>query len=235
MWIRAILLFFLVISTCLHGCSRLAKQFPSFTVREDVVEDQLKAAMEAYTLADAAGTRGEKMGFAKKGVTYAKQCAQLDPKRAACYFYQALNTGLYYQAKIFGYPKAMIRIAKAAHKVNELDPLYEQAGGYRILGKLYLEAPAFNLGSNVVRKDLDKSRAYLEQAVKSAPDYPENHLFLAETLVAQDEWDKARNHLNTAEKQIASSEYTEKELNDWNKIIRKLKKTFKRKRHKLGP
>lgn len=229
MRIRAIFLFFLVLSIGVVGCtSRLAKQFPSFAVRDGFIEDQLKASIEAYHLANQAGTRGEKMGFAKKGVFYSQNCSQIDPKRAACYFYEALNTGLYYQAKIFGYPKAMVRIAKAAHKVSQLDPKYEHGGGYRVLGKLYLEAPAFNLGTNEVRRDLDKSRRFLEKAVKMVPEYPENHLFLAEALVAQDEYSAAREHLSTAEAQISNTKYPENDRIYWNKVIRKLKKTLKK-------
>jgi tetratricopeptide (TPR) repeat protein len=227
---RSVLILTLALVLFIGGaCSRVAKEFPSFTVREDIVDDQLKAATEAYTLANEAKTRGDQMGFAKKGIFYARRCADLAPEKAACYFYQALNTGLFYEAKIFGYPKAMVRIAKAAHKVNELEPSYEHGGGYRILGKLYLEAPSFNIGSDEVTRDLDKSQLYLEEAVKTDPNYPENHLFLAETLIEQEDWTRAHQHLEKAEVLIRETDYPASDMKYWKELTRKMKKTLKKK------
>lgn len=204
------------------ACSRMAKEFPSYAVDTESASDQLRAAEDAYRLASQAKTRGDQMGLAKKGMHYATRCQELAPKQAACYFYQALNTGLYYEAKVLGYPTAMVRIANAAEQVIALEPSYKDGGGYRILGQLFLKAPAFNLGNNEVTRNLEKSKSYLEQAVALVPDYPENHLFLAETLVAMEEWEKARKHLEVAREQVAKQTYPDKDVREWEELIREL-------------
>ena len=145
-----------------------------------------------------------------------------------CYFYLAINTGLHTEAKVLGFPKAIRRIANAAEKCTELDPSFEAAGGYRILGKLYQAAPAFGIGSKSIRRDLDKSRFYLEKAVSVAPEYPENRLFLAETLIKLDDKDEARQHLKEARQLIAASDYPPQEEATWNRLLLKLEKKVDR-------
>ncbi len=204
------------------ACGHVSTEFPSYAVPADNASLQLQAAQEAFDRASQSKKRAEKIAISKKGMDYAAQCVNLKPKQAACYFYQALNTGLYYEARVFGYASGMVKIAQAAQQVTQLDPTFEQAGGYRILGQLYLKAPVFNIGSNEVTRDLDKSRDYLEQAVSLAPEYPENHLFLAETLAAQEEWPLVKKHLDTAQQLIATGSFTRLEKQSWTKLQGKL-------------
>ncbi len=206
------------------ACSRVAREFPQYAVREFNVADQLKAARDAFHLASQTETRGAQMGLAKKGVFYARRCTELAPRKADCHFYEALNTGLYYQARVLGYPSGMVRIAAAAEKVIALDPHFEEGGGYRVLGKLYLEAPAFNLGTNQIQRDLEKSRHYLQQAIQVAPDYPENHLFLAETLLELEERESAKQHLGEARRQLPANQFSREDKKTWHELIEKLEK-----------
>lgn len=217
------LILFLLLVTPL-ACSRMARDFPRYSVREFVAADQLKAAQDAYALASKTRTRWDQMGLAKKGIFYAKRCIELSPQEAACHFYEALNTGLYYQARVIGYPSGMVRITEAAQKVIEIDPTYEEGGGYRILGKLYLEAPSFNLGTNKVQRDLEKSRSYLKQAIAVAPSYPENHLFLAETLVAMKDFGQARYHVKIAREKLKTDGFSSKDQKSWHKLMQEIEK-----------
>jgi tetratricopeptide (TPR) repeat protein len=75
----------------------------------------------------------------------------------------------------------------------DLDKDFDYAGPERSLGLLYRDAPAwpFSIGSR------RKAREYLDQAAKLAPDYPENHLNLAETFLQWHETENAKNELNT--------------------------------------
>jgi hypothetical protein len=210
------------------GCTRQAIDFPDYPVDPNDPEAQLKAAIDAYEWAEDALHRKDKRDYAHKGMFYAERCLELNPDMAPCYFYKATNTGLYYEANIFGYASGMVTIAEAAQKVVELDPDYEAGGGYRILGKLYLEAPSFNIGSNEVTRDLEKSQEYLQKAVTDYPDYPENHLFFAEVCLATDDVVLARKHYDIARQQIAEGDYTERELRSWYRTMGELKQQLKK-------
>lgn len=208
----------------LLACAHPAIEFPSYPVDDFSFEDHLRAARDASQLANRTRQRSEKMAIAKKGMYYAARCSELRPQLAPCYFYLALNTGLYYEARVIGYPTGVKRIVVAARKVIALDPSYESGGAYRILGKLYLELPTFSLGAPLVRRDLEKALAYLKSAIAIAPDYPENHLFLAETLAARDELAEANQHLQIAREQMKQKRYSGEDLESWKKIIRQLEK-----------
>lgn len=208
------------------SCAHAPVDFPKEPVDPDNAAAQLSAAKEAYQLASQAQKKGDKIGLAEMGMAFAERCAILAPQEPACPFYQALNTGLYYEARVFGYPTGMVKIAGAAKRVIDLDAGFDQGGAYRILGKLYLEAPSFNIGSNEITRDLDKSRHYLENACSVAPDYPENHLFLAETLVALKEKDEAREQVSIAEEKIKTGQFTQQELSEWKIILTKLQKAL---------
>lgn len=212
----------------LLGCARQAIEFPPYPVDPDDPDAQLNAAIDAFQSAEDSLHRKDKRDYAHKGMIYAERCLELDPSKAPCYFYKATNTGLYYEAHIFGYPTGMVRIAEAAQKVLELDPGYEAGGAYRILGKLYLEAPSFNIGSNEVTRDLEKSQQYLKQAVTDYPDYPENHLFFAELCLAIDEVELARTHYDIARRQIDQGHYSERERRSWYRIMKELKQELKK-------
>ncbi len=84
--------------------------------------------------------------------------------------------------------KQMEREFKAA---ADLDKSLDYAGPERCLGLLYRDAPGwpFSIGSR------RKAREWLEQAAKQAPDYPENHLNLAESYLQWHESDKASGEL----------------------------------------
>ncbi len=60
---------------------------------------------------------------------------------------------------------------------DDLDEHFDYAGPERCLGLLYRDAPGWpiSIGSR------HKAREWLEQAVKLAPDYPENQLNLVES------------------------------------------------------
>ena len=61
----------------------------------------------------------------------------------------------------------------------ELIPSVEYAGPHRLLGLLYRDAPGWpiSIGSK------QKSKYHLEQAVKLAPEFPDNQIFLIESYL----------------------------------------------------
>lgn len=73
------------------------------------------------------------------------------------------------------------KIRDLAQTVIDIDPLYEDAAGYRILGRLHSEAPKiiFITGWVSHEKGLD----YLRRAYAAAPEHPVTLYFLAEAIL----------------------------------------------------
>ncbi len=72
-------------------------------------------------------------------------------------------------------------------KAERMDPKASDAGALTSLGVLYYRVPGFPFGWG----DKDKARAYLEAAVKNAPNGRDAHYFYADFLYEQGEYKKA--------------------------------------------
>ncbi len=84
-----------------------------------------------------------------------------------------------------------IRLAEAARAA---DPTLDHAGPDRVLGALYLRAPAWPVSVG----DIERATEHLETAARLAPRWPENHLLLAEALAFDGRDDEAEAALLTA-------------------------------------
>jgi tetratricopeptide (TPR) repeat protein len=76
------------------------------------------------------------------------------------------------------------RIRDLGQAVVDLDPAFEQGGGYRILGRLHAESPKIPFITGWVSRD--KAIAYLRQALGLGPQNTVNQVFLAEALLDHD-------------------------------------------------
>lgn len=124
-------------------------------------------------------------------ILHSSRTIEMKSDSAIGYFYRALCRGK--QGEMNGIWASLGIIGpfeKDMKKALELDPLVSHAGPHRALGKLYLELP-FILGG-----DLDKSSHHLQEAVKLAPEYAENHLGLAQVLIEQKNATGARESLH---------------------------------------
>jgi len=86
------------------------------------------------------------------------------------------------------------KIKAYCEKVNELDPNYDNAGGYRVLGRVYFKAPKIPLilGWPSNKKAIE----LLEQGLKLAPNNLITKQFLAEALYKEGQEDRAKQLLN---------------------------------------
>jgi tetratricopeptide (TPR) repeat protein len=131
---------------------------------------------------------------AEIGVMAARQAGVNKENPEACYYF-ALNQGLIlYKKGLFGLNKLpeIFEALKIAQKTEGLD----QGGPLRVLGMLYLKAPAWPSGIG----DLDKSLELLEKAVKKYPSHPQNFMFYAQALIEDDNKTKALANLDIAYK-----------------------------------
>lgn len=185
-------------------------------------------AKESSELAQTAKDRDSQRNWALHGISVAEQCLMRAPEEPGCYYYRAINTGLYHEAKVVGYQKGVKQMIDDCAKVIEIDPKYDHGGAYRILGQIYTKLPQTTGRPDSVTRDLDKAENYLRQAVRIGPDYPENHIFLAETLLEKDKYAEAKVELETAE-ELTPRWRQDKSHGDWQLTMRDLSKKLDKK------
>jgi tetratricopeptide (TPR) repeat protein len=148
-------------------------------------------ACACYDAADFATNATERALLANQGIDACRQLAARTPKSAPAHYYLAMNLGQLARTELIG---ALFRVREMEREFKTavgLDPLFDYAGPERNLGLLYLQAPTIgSIGSK------RKAREFLERAARLAPDYPENHLNLAEAFLQWNEPDHAKVELN---------------------------------------
>lgn len=167
--------------------------------------------------------RGKAKNYAKSGIAYAEECLKEDPNNPHCLYWHAINTGLYYRFHIIGYQRGVKKMIEDLTRVIELEPSYDNAGAYRVLGQLFTQLPQTGGSPESIIRDLDTAEKYLKLAVKISPDYPENHIALAEVLLAKSDYTEANESLKKAT-ELAVLWKHDNSYKSWNHSMINLKK-----------
>jgi len=210
---------------------RAEKAFTSAKTRFEADTNNAEAAWQfgraCYDWADYAATDTRRAEIARLGIAACRKLLEKDTNSALGHYYLAMDTGQLANAKRGFEGLRLVSQMEAEFKIAlGLDAKIDFAGPDRNLGLLYWQTPGWpiSLGSKA------KARLHLQQALKIAPDYPENHINLLEAelkwgdtdgvlrgLKALDElWPAAR--IKLAGDEWASSWF------DWDKRRMELKK-----------
>ncbi len=130
-------------------------------------------------LAEREATPENREKLAAEGVDFAETALkQGGSGEGAVHYYLAANLGL----AVRDHPTLAIgslgRLESEMKQAVALSPDIDNGGPLRILGALYLKAPAWPSGIG----DSDKALELLQKAVKKHPEHPLNHLFYAQAL-----------------------------------------------------
>ena len=165
--------------------------------------------------------------LASQGIAACRQLLARESNSVPGHYYLAIELGQLADTKrnlaAFKMVREMEREFKTA---DDLDEHFDYAGPARCLGLLYRDAPGWpvSIGSR------HKAREWLEQAVKLAPDYPENRLNLVESYWQWKDREAAGNELKTLDALWPSAqtnftgEAWERSWNDWStrrEVVRK--------------
>lgn len=147
--------------------------------------------------------------YAAKGIAMGRKAVQFQSTHVEPYYYTALNLGAYAEIKHeqgFVPSKRLLENAKyMAEMAVAIDPAYDFAGPHRFLGKLIAEASGtltHSIGS------WEEGLDHLRKAVEIAPDFGQNHLFLAEAYNEDGDYELARAELERLYRSPSPPDYT---------------------------
>lgn len=214
----------LVITTALlFGCASAKKEVVRASNEIPEVVELIDAARGAATDSLREKNNNRSKDSATRGMEYANRCIASAPDTAACYYWRAVNTGLYHRVRIVGYQRGVKQMIADCKKVIELDEFYDYAGAYRILGGLYTQLPQTGGTAESVVRDLNLAEKYLRRAVKIAPEYPENYIALTGTLVEEEKFPEAIVSLSKAQ-ELTPEWKNDSSYRIWQKTMLSLEK-----------
>jgi len=146
-----------------------------------VLRTSLGSRLSLY-LAERETSQEKREKLATEGFRFAETAlANGGDGDGAVHYYLATNLGLAIREQITLAIENLSRLEDEMKRAMDLSPDIDDGGPLRILGALYLKAPAWPNGIG----DPDKALELLEKAVKKHPGHPLNHLFYAQALCAE--------------------------------------------------
>ena len=137
-------------------------------------------------LAERETDQDKREKLAGEGVAFAEMAlSKGGDDDGAVHYYLAANLGLAVREHLTLAMDNLNRLEGEMKKALALSPGIDDGGPMRLLGTLYIKAPAWPNGIG----DRDKGLDLLEQAVKKYPGHPLNHLFYAQAILAVDDGD----------------------------------------------
>ncbi len=166
--------------------------------RRQILTNLARAGFFLGDLADG----GQRRVYYELGQQQAETLLQEWPERVEGHYWLGLNlAGLADVNRLRG-RRLLPQIMAALERAAAIDPSYDQAGAWRVLGRIYYEAPGrpFSVG------DLDKALQLLQRAVQLAPANSTNHLYLAEALLKAGRTQEAREELKQVLKATSNAD-----------------------------
>jgi tetratricopeptide (TPR) repeat protein len=154
-----------------------------------------RAARACSWLAERAGDGKNKplqARLADEGIGYAQRAKFVDSDRKEGYYYLALSYAMRADATPSNGLALVPLIVKALKTADEpIGGGIDYSGPDRVLGQIYLNAPPWPTSIGDVEEAVEK----LENACDQNPEFPENHLALAEAYIKARKYRDARKHL----------------------------------------
>jgi tetratricopeptide (TPR) repeat protein len=171
---------------------RIAEEIQKILAHEpNQIEWQWRLARSHYSIAK----RNKDTHQFDLCIEHSSRALEIKPDSAFSYFFRALCRGK--QGEIQGIWSSLGIIEpfeEDMKKALELDPIIQNGGPNRALGKLYLELPFFLGGST------SQAIYHLKESVRLGPDHAENYLGLAEAYYSENNFTAARKSLSTLQR-----------------------------------
>ncbi len=140
-----------------------------------------------------AATRSDEEKYAFLGIAWGREAVKRDSTLADSYYYLALNEGRLLELRDYKLRKFAREMKGHLLMAGQIDPSVDYCGPKRALGRLLVQTrkhSGFSIG------DYAEGLEYLEAARQDCPTFGENYLALAEALIVDGEFERARTLLN---------------------------------------
>jgi hypothetical protein len=195
--------------------------------QEDSLKKELQATPEDYELlwrsarllvwqADGAGDDRLKKVLGKQAWDTCEKGVKLAPQRVECQYYAAAGIGVYSQA--VGILKALKdglegKFNERLDAAIKIDPTFDQGAPWLAKGRYHYELPW-------PKRDLGESAKLYEKTIAKFPDNLRAHYYLAETLLADDKAQKARESiLKVKQGSVAYDPPEGRRVQEWAKKV----------------
>jgi hypothetical protein len=160
----------------------------------DSYEVEWRLSRAYFWVAYGQSSRVARKAMAGQAADWAARARAREPGRVEGHYFYAVAIGAY--ADCIGAVQAVVegvvtKFEGAAERAYEIDRNYEHGAPITVLGRYYYVLPW-------PKRDLGRSRRYLEEAVTRHPSALIAHVYLADTYYDLDEPEKARNELERA-------------------------------------
>jgi tetratricopeptide (TPR) repeat protein len=166
----------------------------SLAAAEKVLEKQPQNERANYCAARAStwliqfgGEGVDVKSLAKQGYKYARAAEKVDNKNGEYAFLAGSLLGFLAQKNPAAHMGSLKTIYDKFDRAVKLDPDFNGGEALRGLGMLLVKSPAWPIGVG----DPDEGIKVLKKVVEAHPEHPANHLYLAEALVATEQYEEA--------------------------------------------
>ena len=156
-------------------------------------------ARAAFDYAEFSTNDTQRAALANQGIAASHTLVVGEPELAAGHYYLAMNLGQLARTEYLGALTLVKEMEPEFKAAGELDPQFDHAGPKRNLGLLYRDAPGWPVSIG----NPSKAQSLLKQAVKLAPDFPENYLHLIESYLKWNEPDDAQENFARPRRHLA--------------------------------
>jgi|Deesub1362B_J571_1020462.scaffolds.fasta_scaffold00002_295 tetratricopeptide (TPR) repeat protein len=168
----------------------LSKYHAAVALLDNKYEAYWRISRILYYIGDHSEKKKDKKSYFSQGIYYGKRAIELEPNRPEGHYWLGVNYGKYGEVRGVLKSLSLVKpIKQEMNKVIEIDRSFEDGGADKVLGRVYFKLPGFAGGSK------EKSLEHLLKAKEIGPNDPLTRLYLAETYLALDEIDKARQEL----------------------------------------
>jgi len=157
------------------------------------LEVQLQLAKACYRAAELEPDQAAKLEWLARGEQSAQKVRERRPDRVEGHYYLGIIKGRRAEQVGLGITGYALVFSIRGHGLDaaEIDATFDHGGPYRLLSGVYAQAPPWPTSIG----DVDEALEYARKAVEVDPDWPLNHLILAEALLEDDEIEEARKEL----------------------------------------
>ena len=172
------------------------------------------------------GEDKQRLPLGRDAVRHAERMIELRPDRVEGHYFRAGSLGLVLQHDPSAGLKRLPEVVASLERAIEINGRFYRAAPHLALGAILLKAPPFPTGPG----DLDAALENLEQAVKLAPRWPENWLWLADAKLADGDLAGAKQDAKRA--QVLLEGMNGVEAGAWRSKANSILRQIREKRHR---